>query len=68
MKTMYRPHVIERHNGNYNNEINFVVYHGNVNKLSKHSFSMLNSDEAQMGNYTFSTPAHIGYTGTSNVV
>lgn len=68
MKTMYRPHVIERHNGNYNNEINFVVYHGNVNKLSKQSFSMLNSDEAQMGNYTFSTPAHIGYTGTSNVV
>ena len=23
MKTMYRPHVVERHSGNYNNEINF---------------------------------------------
>ena len=68
MKTMYRPHVVERHSGNYNNEINFVVYRGHVNRVSKHSFSMLNSDESQMGNYMFSTPAHIGYTGTSNVV
>lgn len=68
MKTMYRPHVVERHSGNFNNEINFVVYRGHVNRVSKHSFSMLNSDESQMGNYMFSTPAHIGYTGTSNVV
>ena len=67
-KTMYRPQVIERHNGNYNNEINFVVYRGNVNKVSKHTFSMLNSSEGYMQNFKVGVPAHIGYTATSNIV
>lgn len=68
MQAMYRPNVIERYNGNYNNEINFVVYHGNVTKISKQNFSMLNSIERQTGNYKFSSPIHIGYTGTTNSV
>lgn len=67
-KTMYRPQVIERHNGDYNNEVNFVVYRGNVSKVSKQTFSMLNSSEAIMNNYKIGVPAHIGYTATSNIV
>lgn len=67
-KIMYRPHVIERHNGDYNNEVNFVVYRGNVSKVSKQTFSMLNSSEGIMSNYKIGVPAHIGYTATTNIV
>lgn len=67
-KTMYRPQVIERHNGEYNNEVNFVVYRGNVSRVSKQPFSMLNSSEAIMNNLKLGVPAHIGYTATTNIV
>ena len=67
-KIMYRPQVIERHNGVYNNEVNFVVYRGNVSRVSKQTFSMLNSKEGLMNNFIIGVPAHIGYTATTNIV
>lgn len=71
-KVMYRPHVIDRYKGDYSNEMSFVVYHGNVRKMSKQEFSTLNSTEGETiidgKKFLLSTDAHLAYSGSTNSV